>query len=97
MPGLILLLKMGIIMSYITTTQISFTDDRVFPSQKRNTSVGTCGMISRSMTILAPIANEWPSPAPIAIMLGLSIVAIITSATFPNHDAKQTYLVYNPN
>ena len=59
MPILILILKMGIITSYITTTQISFTDDRIFPSSKRNTSVGTCGMVARSVTIAAPIVNEW--------------------------------------
>lgn len=33
MPILILILKMGIINSFITTTQVSFTDDRIFPSE----------------------------------------------------------------
>ena len=59
MPILILILKMGIIMSFIITTQVSFTDDRIFPASKRNTSVGSCGMIARSITIVAPIVNEW--------------------------------------
>ena len=31
MPFIILCLKMGIIISFITTTQVSFTDDRIFP------------------------------------------------------------------
>lgn len=59
MPVIILALKMGIIISFITTTQASFTDDRIFPPQQRNTSVGTSGMIARSITIIAPIVNEW--------------------------------------
>lgn len=59
MPIIILMLKMGIIISFITTTQVSFTDDRIFPPNKRNSSVGTSGIIARSITIVAPIVNEW--------------------------------------
>lgn len=84
MPVLILILKMGIIMSFIITTQVSFTDERIFPSNKRNTSVGTCGMIARSVTIVAPIVNEWAAPIPIVVMLAFSIVGLVTSATFPD-------------
>jgi len=84
MPFLILLLKMGIIMSFIVTTQASFTDDRIFPANKRNTSVGSCGMIARSITIVAPIVNEWPAPLPLVIILGFSIIGIITAMTFPS-------------
>lgn len=86
MPGLILILKMGIIMSFIITTQVSFIDDRIFPAAKRNTSVGTCGMIARSVTIVAPICNEWPAPIPILLMLAFSVVGLLTSMTFPNED-----------
>lgn len=86
MPVLILVLKMGIIMSFITTTQVSFTDDRIFPSTKRNTSVGTCGMIARSVTIVAPIVNEWPAPFPIIALLIFSVIGILTSLTFPGED-----------
>jgi MFS family permease len=83
MPILILILKMGIIMSFIITTQVSFTDDRIFPPNKRNTSVGSCGMIARSITIVAPIVNEWAAPLPIVVILGFSIIGIFTSWTFP--------------
>lgn len=83
MPVLILILKMGIIMSFIITTQVSFTDDRIFPPNKRNTSVGSCGMIARSITIVAPIVNEWAAPLPILVILGFSVIGIFTSLTFP--------------
>lgn len=83
MPVMILVLKMGIIMSFIITTQVSFTDDRIFPSNRRNTSVGTCGMIARSVTIVAPIVNEWPAPIPIVIILVFSVIGLATSITFP--------------
>jgi len=88
MPLLILILKMGVIMSFITTTQISFTDDRIFPPNRRNTSVGTCGMIARSITIVAPIINEWTAPYPIIVMLVFNILGFITSTQFPNTDDK---------
>ena len=86
MPVLILILKMGIILSFITTTQVSFTDDRIFPSNRRNTSVGTCGMIARSITIVAPIVNEWPSPFPVVVMFIFIIIGLLTAMTFPKEN-----------
>jgi MFS family permease len=86
MPMLILVLKMGIIHSFITTTQVSFTDDRIFPKDKRNTSVGSCGMIARSITIVAPIINEWEAPWPIVVLMAFSIIGLITTFTFPKED-----------
>ena len=97
MPVLILCLKIGIIVSFITTTQVSFNDDRIFPSNRRNTSVGTCGMIARSITILAPIVNEWQTPIPIVIMLLFSVIGVFTSLTFPSEDQQLRSEIYNPN
>ena len=93
---------MGIIISFITTTQVSFTDDRIFPPQQRNTSVGTAGMIARSITIVAPIVNEWSSPFPILIMLVLLVAGLLTSYSFPNENEftpgeEQKEIVYDLN
>ena len=63
---------------------MSFNDERIFSSSKRNTSIGTCGMIARSITIVAPIVNEWAAPLPIVVMFGFSILGLLTSLTFPN-------------
>lgn len=102
MPFIILCLKLGIIISFITTTQCSFTDDRIFPPQQRNTSVGTAGMIARSITIVAPIVNEWASPFPIIIMIVLLIAGLLTSYSFPNENEftpgeQQKEIVYDLN
>ena len=40
-------------------------------------------MIARSITIVAPIVNEWPAPLPILVILGFSVIGILTSLTFP--------------
>ena len=96
MPVLILILKMGIIIGFITTTQISFTCDKIFPPNKRNTSVGTCGMIARSVTIVAPIVNEWDPPYPILVMSVFSVIGLITSYTFDDineNDTSETILL----
>lgn len=86
MPLIIVTLKMGIIISFITTTQVSFTDDRIFPPHQRNTSLGTCGMISRSLTIVAPIVNEWAAPIPVLIMMFLFLCGLFTAYSFPEED-----------
>lgn len=97
MPGLILLLKMGIIIGYITTTQVSYTDDRIFPSHRRNTSNGSCGMVARSVTIMAPIVNEWAAPLPILVILIFSLIGIATSLTFPTEQEQLKKQLINQN
>ena len=41
-------------------------------------------MIARSITIVAPIVNEWAAPLPIIMMFGFSILGLLMSFTFPN-------------
>jgi hypothetical protein len=41
-------------------------------------------MVARSVTIVAPIVNEWDPPYPIFMMLGFSILGFVTSCTFEN-------------
>jgi len=41
-------------------------------------------MIARSITIVAPIVNEWTAPFPIIIMIFFLFIGLFTSYTFPN-------------
>ena len=43
-------------------------------------------MIARSVTIVAPIVNEWAAPWPIIMLFGFSILGYLTSFTFPKED-----------
>lgn len=43
-------------------------------------------MIARSITIIAPIVNEWPAPLPIVAIFVFTIIGILTSFTFPHED-----------
>jgi len=43
-------------------------------------------MIARSITIIAPIVNEWPAPLPIFAILFFSILAIFVTFFLPRED-----------
>lgn len=43
-------------------------------------------MIARSITIVAPIVNEWSAPLPMVIMIVLLLAGLITSYSFPGED-----------
>jgi len=43
-------------------------------------------MIARSITIVAPIVNEWAAPLPIIVMFIFSIIGLLTGMTFPNEE-----------
>lgn len=59
-------------------------------------------MIARSITIVAPIVNEWAAPLPIVIMIVLLIAGLLTSYSFPNQNEftpgeEQKEIVYDLN
>jgi hypothetical protein len=59
-------------------------------------------MIARSITIVAPIVNEWASPFPILIMIAFLIAGLLTSYSFPNDNEftpgeEQKEIVYDLN
>ena len=41
-------------------------------------------MVARLITVFAPVCNEWPAPLPILLILGFSILGLVTSTTFPS-------------
>ena len=43
-------------------------------------------MIARSITIVAPIVNEWQAPFPIVVMVIFSLIGLFTGMTFPDQD-----------
>ena len=57
-------------------------------------------MIARSVTIVAPIVNEWQAPKPLLVMFGFTLIALITSVTFPNElteeELQEKEKRYNP-
>uniref|UniRef100_A0A7S3FYC1 Uncharacterized protein n=1 Tax=Strombidium rassoulzadegani TaxID=1082188 RepID=A0A7S3FYC1_9SPIT len=81
-PKLIFFSKFGITFAFISTYQASFSNDNIFPPEKRATSIGHCQLIGRGFTILAPEVTELPKPLPIACFCGMALLAMVVSFTF---------------
>lgn len=46
---------------------------------------------------MAPIVNEWPAPIPIVLILGFSIMGLITGLTFPTEKEQLKSEIINLN
>ena len=81
-PKLAFIAKLGIHIAFLCTYQASFSDDTIFPAEKRATSIGYCQLIARSLTILAPEVTELKKPLPIMFQSGMVLLALMVSFTF---------------
>ena len=82
MPVLTLITKFGIGAAMLSCYQASYSDQNIFPSQKRASAIGICNIIARSITTLAPIINELAPPFPMLTFVALVSLGIITSFSF---------------
>ena len=81
MPALIFLAKFGVAIGYLCSYYASFSDDRIFPIERRSTAIGFCKFIGRAVTGLAPIINEIAEPFPMvcfASILGFAFLYNLT-------------------
>jgi hypothetical protein len=81
-PKLAFIAKLGIHIAFLCTYQASFSDDTIFPADKRATSIGMCQIIARALTILAPEVTELRKPLPIMFQSGMVLLALLVSTTF---------------
>jgi hypothetical protein len=81
-PKLTFIAKFGIALAFLCTYQASFSDETLFPVQIRATIIGTCQIIARGLTILAPEITELPSPQPIMYFVIIAGLALLTSFAF---------------
>ena len=82
MPILTMLTKFGIGAAMLTTYSASFGDEHIFPSKKRATAIGICNIIARSVTVFAPMVNEFPVPIPMLFFIASTSFALIISFSF---------------
>ena len=81
MPFLIFVAKFGIEIGVLASLFSSFTDDRIFPIEKRATSIGTCKVLARTFTSFAPLINELPEPIPMSVFVGTLGIAFLYNLT----------------
>jgi hypothetical protein len=58
MPQCIFLCKFGVAIAFLSSYYASFTDNRIFPNEKRATAIGICNFVGRGLTGFSPIINE---------------------------------------
>jgi len=82
MPALIFLAKFGVAIGYLCSYYASFSDNRIFPIEKRTTAIGFCKFIGRAVTGLAPLINEVAEPFPMVCFASILGFAFIYNLTF---------------
>lgn len=82
-PFFTFLAKVGTNITLIISYFASFSNPRTFPLLRRSTAIGICNFCARLATSFAPFAAELKSPIPISIVIGVSVVGLAVSFTFP--------------
>ena len=82
MPALIFLAKFGVAIGYLCSYYASFSDNRIFPIERRTTAIGFCKFIGRAVTGLAPIINEIAEPFPMVCFTSILGFAFLYNLTF---------------
>lgn len=86
-PKVTFVAKFGIALAYLSTYQASFSDEEMFPIEKRSTAIGTCQLLARALTIFAPLITELPQPQPILCFISLAAFSFAVSFTFRSEPA----------
>ena len=81
-PKLIFIAKFGIQLATLSTYTASFSDDNIFPADRRATAIGQCQIVARGLTILSPEVTELPKPQPMIIYCVLVSLALGVSLSF---------------
>merc|ERR1719263_2013236 len=89
MPWAIFIAKFGTASGFLISYLASFSDNRIFPIEKRATAIGLCNLIARSITITAPIINELEEPEPMFFFIGMISLAWLYNFTFSLPDIKK--------
>lgn len=85
-PKLSFVSKFGLALAFLATYTASFSNDKIFPPERRTSAIGKCQLIGRTLTVLASEATELPKPQPILCFIILTTIAIIVSTTFEAED-----------
>jgi hypothetical protein len=77
--------KFGIGAATLASYSACFSDDKIFPADKRVTAIGICNIVARCITILAPQVNEMRVPLPMLTFIAAISIALIFSFSFAHN------------
>lgn len=89
MPWAIFVAKFGTASGFLISYMASFSDNRIFPVEKRATAIGICNFIGRAVTSLAPMINELEEPEPMCFFLVVMFIAWIYNFSLNLPDPKK--------
>jgi len=76
-PVCLAILSLANQVGFTAVYQTAFEDDRIFPFNKRATSINIVILVSKSITVAAPFVNEMEEPIPVIVILCISIFILI--------------------
>lgn len=87
-PRIAFIYKFGTHLAVVALYTAAFSDDTIFPPEKRASAIGYCQLFARIVTAFAPEITELKPPMPILIFLVFNTCALMVSFTFSNQSDK---------
>ena len=92
MPCFTMITKFGMGVAMLCCYSACYSDDNIFPADKRATAIGICNIVARSLTIFASQVNELKPPLPMLTFNTIIGIALISSFSFiTQHDVEKKH------
>jgi len=82
MPAFMMITKFGTGVAMLSCYSACYSDDNIFPADKRATAIGICNIVARSLAIFASQVNELKPPLPMLTFTTIVAIALISSFSF---------------
>ena len=79
MPWMCFVAKFGLAMAFLNSYYASFTEEHIFPIERRATAIGICNFCARGITGFAPMVNEMANPVPIVSIICILFIGFINN------------------
>ena len=63
----------------------------IFPFKRRNTAIGLCQLVAKSVTILSPLAAELPRPYTVYLLITITLISLISAFFLPSYTEEDDF------
>lgn len=85
-PLLAFFCKLGINMAFQGAYLGSFSNEAMFPINKRATAIGICNFVARLLTIFSFMVAELKKPGPAIYLVVVTFIALLVCFTLPSKE-----------